>query len=72
MLVKIKCPGCAAEGSISLLKPTYEGPYKCWKCRELYYVVLSNNEMQSCRPLEQEEFEKLQEIEDLKRKFRKD
>lgn len=72
MLCKIKCPECSTDGTISLLDTSYEGPYKCWKCRKLFAINLKNGSMQSCKPLSQEGFEKLQEIYALKKKFRKD
>ena len=71
MMVKIKCPECGVEGSISLLEPNYEGPYKCWKCRELFTIKLENNELKSCEPLSQAEFERQQEIEALRDKFKR-
>ena len=72
MLFKIKCPECAIEGTITLTDTSYEGPYKCWKCRQLFAIKLKNGGMQSCEPLSQEEFDKLQEIEALKNKYRRD
>ena len=72
MLVKIKCPKCATEGTISLVESSYQGPYKCWKCRALFTINLENNQLKSCQPLSQEEFDKLQEIEALKKKFQRD
>jgi len=71
MLVKIKCPECATEGTISLVESIYNGPYRCWKCRQLFAIKLENNKLQSCEPMSQEEFDKLQEIEALKKKFQK-
>ncbi len=71
MLVKIKCPSCATEGTISLVEPNYKGPYRCWKCRQLFAIKLENNKLQSCEPMSQEELDKLQEIEALKKKFQK-
>ena len=71
MLVKIKCPKCQTEGSLSLVESNYDGPYLCWKCRELLTIKLENNELKSCEPLSQEEFAKQQEIEALKAKFKK-
>ena len=71
MLVKIKCPKCKVEGSLSLVESSYQGPYRCWKCRELFTITLKNNELKSCEPLSQEEFEKQQEIEALKDKFKR-
>jgi hypothetical protein len=72
MLVKIKCPGCDTEGTISLLESNYQGPYRCWKCRGLFTIRLENNELKSCEPLSQEKFEKQQEIEELRKKFKRD
>ena len=71
MLVKIKCPKCKVEGSLSLVESSYQGPYRCWKCRELFTITLEKNELKSCEPLSQEEFEKQQEIEALKDKFKR-
>jgi len=72
MLIKIKCPKCNIEGSLSLVESSYQGPYRCWKCRELFTIKLENNELKSCEPLSQEEFEKQQEIEALKTRFKRD
>ncbi len=71
MIVKIKCTKCGTEGSLSLSDPSYQGPYRCWKCRELFTIKMENNELKSCEPLSQEEFEKQQEIEALKAKFKR-
>ena len=71
MIAKIKCAKCGTEGSFSLAESSYEGPYRCWKCRELFTIKMENNELKSCQPLSQEEFDKQQEIEALKSKFKK-
>ena len=71
MLVKIKCPECDIEGTISLIEPSYQGPYRCWKCRQLFKISLKDSKLESCELLSQEDFEKLQEIEALKARFRK-
>jgi len=70
MIVKIKCPKCGTEGSFSLAESSYEGPYRCWKCRELFTIKMENNELKSCQPLSQEEFDRQQEIEALKSKIK--
>jgi len=69
-MVKIKCPECKTEGSISLAAPNYQGPYRCWKCRELFTIKIDNNELKSLEPLGQEEFDRQQEIAALKAKFK--
>jgi len=71
MIVKIKCPKCETEGSLSLVESSYQGPYRCWKCRENFTIKMENNELKSCEPLSQEEFEKQQEIEAMKAKFKR-
>jgi hypothetical protein len=74
MLVKIKCPACQTEGSISLVESIYDGPYRCWKCRALYTVELKNSELASYKPLSEEELKKQQEIKEIqdKRKRQED
>jgi DNA-directed RNA polymerase subunit RPC12/RpoP len=72
MLLKIKCPDCDTEGTISLLEADYNGPYRCWKCKKLFMIVLEGNELKSCEPLSDESLQKLQEIEALKKKFKRD
>ena len=71
MLLKIQCPNCEAESSISIADSRYQGPYRCWKCRDVFTILVENNELKSCEPLSQEEFEQQQEIEALKAKFKK-
>jgi hypothetical protein len=58
-MVKIKCSKCDAEGSLSLVDPSYKGPFRCWKCRELFLIKVEDNELISCEPLSQEEFERI-------------
>ena len=70
-MLKIKCPKCDTEGSFSLADSSYEGPYRCWKCRGLFAIKIENSELKSCESLSQEEFEKQQEIEALRAKFKR-
>jgi len=70
MLVKIKCPKCDTEGGLSLLESSYQSVYRCWKCRENFSIRIENNELKSCEPLSEEEFERQREIEALKAKFK--
>ena len=69
--MKIKCPACQTEGSLSLVESNYEGPYKCWKCRALFTIVLKNNKLMSCEPLTEEEFQKQQEIKAIQDKLKR-
>ena len=70
MLAKIKCPECGTDGSFSLSDAIYEGPYRCWKCKTLFTIRMENSELKSCEPLSQEEFDRQQEIEAMRAKFR--
>ncbi|MFC2042446.1 hypothetical protein ACFLTV_03035 [Chloroflexota bacterium] len=72
MLFKIKCPECAVEGTMSLVESSYEGSYKCWKCRALFTVSLENGDLKSWEPLSEEEFQRQQEIKALKDKFKRE
>jgi len=57
-MIKIKCPKCGTESSMSLTQPTFEGPYRCWKCKENFLIKIVGNKLESLEPLSQEEFEK--------------
>jgi hypothetical protein len=70
-MVIMKCPKCGAESKLSFVGDSYQGPRRCWKCRELFTIRIEDNALVSCEPLSQEEFEKQQEIEALKSKLRK-
>ena len=65
------CPKCNAESKLSFIGDSYEGPRRCWKCHELFTIMIRNNVLISCEPLSQEEFERQQEVNALKNKFRK-
>jgi DNA-directed RNA polymerase subunit RPC12/RpoP len=75
MMITIKCPKCGTEGSQSLLKPDYVGPYRCWKCRELFTITIVNNEVKGWETLTEEQLaaqeEQRRQAEELKAKFRK-
>ena len=71
MLVKIKCPDCQAESTMSLIEPDYEGPYRCLKCHALFTIELKNNELTSWEPLSEEDFQKQQQIRAIQDKFKR-
>lgn len=72
MMVKIKCPQCDTDGSISLADPVYEGPYRCWKCRALFSIKMKNNKLESMEPISEEEFNRQMEIQTLRARYRKE
>jgi hypothetical protein len=69
MAIKIKCPSCQNEGTISLLNQEFSGPYRCWKCRSLYTISIFEGEVVAIEPLTEEALEKLKQLEELKKKF---
>jgi hypothetical protein len=71
MLAKIKCPACQAEGTMSLIESSYEGPYRCWKCRALFTIAIKNSQLTSCEPLSEEELQKQQEMKAIQDKLKR-
>ena len=68
--MNIKCPSCATDGAISFINPDYEGPYRCWKCHELFTIKCKAGQMVAWEPLSTEQLRKQQELEELKTKFK--
>ena len=60
MQVKVVCPTCNSESSMSLIQPTYQGPFRCWKCHNAFTLTLANGTVESCVPLSEEDFQKTQ------------
>jgi len=61
--MQIQCPGCGLKIGFLLTQSTYEGPFRCGKCRELFTIRIEDKELKSCEPLSEEEFEKQQQVE---------
>lgn len=68
--VKIVCPKCNAEGFFSLRDQNFSGPYKCWKCREYFNLVIQSNTIKTFEPFTAEQIQKQQEFEAQKTKMR--
>ena len=64
-MIEIECPSCQSIGKMSLAQTLYEGPYRCWKCRGLYKIVLANNKLQSIESITEQELEDLQQLHKL-------
>ncbi len=71
LLIKFKCPKCDIDNSFSLADSNYQGPFRCWKCRELFMISIEYDKLKSCEPITQEEYDRQNEIESLKAKFKK-
>ena len=66
-MIEIACPDCESVGKMSLAQPLFEGPYRCWKCRSLFKIVLANGKLQSIEPMSETEFEAWQELQKMSR-----
>ena len=53
----MQCPNCGASTSLSLTESIYVGPFRCWKCKRAFIVRIENEELNSCRPISEEEME---------------
>ena len=71
MMVKITCPSCETDGSFSLSDSSYDGPYRCWKCRELFAIKMTDSQLTSCEPIAQEEFDQRLAAQALRDKFKR-
>ena len=53
----IQCPRCAAKTSFSFIESTYEGPFRCWKCRGTFLVIIGNEGLECYKAISEEECE---------------
>jgi transcription elongation factor Elf1 len=70
-MIAINCSQCGAETKLSLLNSNYKGTFRCWKCRRLFDIEIVNDELELYQPLSEEEFQRRQEVEALKAKFKR-
>jgi hypothetical protein len=69
-MITITCPKCNTDSKLSLIQPTYVGPHKCWKCKELFTLRIENNMVRSCEPMTPEELERHRQWEEARNKSR--
>ena len=56
---------------MSLIESSYEGPYRCWKCRALFSIELKNNKLIFCESLSEDELRKHQEMKAIQDKLKR-
>jgi hypothetical protein len=54
----IQCAGCGAETNMLLDDVTYNGPFRCWKCKGAFVIKIENKELKSCEAISEQEHEK--------------
>ena len=59
-MAKIVCPKCGGENYFSIKQPVYQGPFRCAKCRELFTILIEDDVLKSCQPMDKQEVDKLQ------------
>ena len=67
MMIKIKCPDCGTDSQMSLLQSSYQMPFRCWKCRDLFTLTVEEDQVKSLVKMSAEEYAKQKEAEDLKK-----
>ncbi len=60
-MIEIRCPNCDSIGKISFSQRIYRGPYRCWKCRNIFALEVKNDILKSIKPISKDEFERWQE-----------
>lgn len=72
MQVTIKCPACNSDSSFFIAKNVFQGPFRCWKCKALFTVKVTNGDLKMCEPLSQEDFDKKKAEKEARRKKAKE
>lgn len=54
----MQCSECGAETSMSLAEATYDGPFRCWKCKGAFVITIENEKLKYCKAISEQEFEK--------------
>ncbi len=62
MLLKITCPSCNSETGFSVTKGAYQGPFRCWKCKEIFNIRIENNELKTVEAFSKDDLWKIQKL----------
>ena len=68
MQITVKCPNCNTDSSFFVGKNRFEGPFRCWKCKEFFTLKVENGEILQLEPLGKEDFEKQKAEKEARRK----
>lgn len=68
MQINVKCPNCSADASFFVGKSNFHGPFRCWKCQELFTLKVDKGEINLLEPLSKEDFEKQKAEKEARRK----
>ena len=62
MIIKIRCKKCDAETRLSLADLSYDGLFRCWKCKQSHIFVVENDEIKHLELLNDEKYGKQLEL----------
>lgn len=51
MVVTVKCPACKNDSQMSFTSEIYVGPFRCWKCAQLYMITVEDGNLVSCEAI---------------------
>jgi hypothetical protein len=54
VVIKVICHECGAETKLSLVGSSYDGLFRCWKCKRPHIIVIENDEITYCRSISDE------------------
>ena len=56
MIIKVRCKKCDAETKLSLADLSYNGLFRCWKCKQSHIFVVENDEIKYLKLLNNEKY----------------
>ena len=56
MIIKVICQKCEAETKLSLADLSYEGLFRCWKCKQPHIFVVENDEIKLLKQVKYEKY----------------
>ena len=62
MIIKVRCKKCDAETRLSLADLSYDGLFRCWKCKQSHIFVVENDKVKYLKLLNDEEYGKQLEL----------
>ena len=56
MIITVTCKKCGAETRLALADLSYEGLFRCWKCKQPHIFVVENDEIKLLKQIEYEKY----------------
>ena len=62
MIIIVKCQKCGAETKLSLVDLSYEGLFRCWKCKQPHIFVVESDEIKLLKQIKYENYSEQLEL----------